>query len=345
MYARNHQGPAANAQPSIMQMITLAILLTAMQANQPDDSRQTADFAITPSPDSIPIDAPRDPWTELSLMLDSALNENQADDRRLRRKLAACERCHSTDLSASNSYLPVLQGQNRRYLARKILNFKNDRSAYHPMQAISQSLTLEDIVFISGFYANQNSPLDQGLVDVQQAGTEATSSIDLQSCTQCHGRNGDGAALIPDISGQNENYLAYRIREIARGESRVHRDDENSVTRCQIKLAHSSDSKLMARILTLALDSSAIIRGEEIYRLNCAACHDTGIEAAPSPDDQGEWQRRLANGFRQLERNALLGKQKMPRRGGNHYLSRNQIRDAIHYMLSRTRLFDTSAPF
>ncbi len=278
-------------------------------------------------------------------MLDGALNEPQADDRRLRRKLSACDRAHPPDLIASNPTRPVVHGQTRRYLARKNLNFKNDRSAYHPMQAISQSLTLEDIVFISGFYADQNSPLDQGLVDVRHTGAKATHSIELQTCAQCHGRNGDGAQLIPDISGQNENYLAYRIREIARGESRVHRDDENSVTRCQIRLTHSSDSKLMARILTLALDSSAIIRGEEIYRLNCATCHDTASEGAPSPTDQGEWQRRLANGFRPLERNALLGKQKMPRRGGNRYLSRNQIRDAIHYMLSRTRLFDTSAPF
>jgi cytochrome c553 len=97
-----------------MKMITLAILLAAMQANQPDNRGQVPDFANTPSPNTVHIDAPRDTWTELSLMLDGALNEPQADDRRLRRKLSACERCHSTDLSASNTYLPELQKRPQR---------------------------------------------------------------------------------------------------------------------------------------------------------------------------------------------------------------------------------------
>jgi cytochrome c553/cytochrome c5 len=329
-----------------MKITTLAIFLAAIGTHDIEHKPPTV---VRDSPTSVSIKQSStgepDTWRALSALLERSLDDTQTSDRRLQRKLATCERCHSNELSASNNYLPVLQGQNRQYLARKILDFKTDRRAYHPLQSISQSLSLDEIVFISGFYARQSSPLDQYMLEPPALVDAEPGTSELKSCGQCHGADGNGADLIPAISGQNENYLAYRIREIANGDSKLHRDGEDLTARCSITLGRSSESRRLARILTLALDSGGVIRGETIYRLNCASCHDTGSDGAPSPDDPAQWRSRLANGFRQMERNALLGKRNMPMLGGNRLLSRNQIRDAIHYMLSRTRLFATSAPF
>ena len=324
-----------------MKLITLTVLLAAM--GNTETSPPEPAYPSGPEP-AIASNHDDDGWQQLSQMLEGSLDPPLLRDRRLQRRIALCERCHSTDLARGNNYLPILQGQNRYYLARKILDYKRDSRAYHPMQAISQSLSLDDIASISDFYSNQSSSLEQGMVAAGGGEAEDSAGNSLQPCRPCHGRTGDGAGLIPDISGQNENYLAYRIREIARGKSRAHSPQKDAVTRCRIDLPHNDSARNMARILSLALDPARVIRGEDIYQLNCATCHASEIDGAPKPDDRAQWQQRLANGFRRLERSALLGKQRMPMKGGNRKLSRNQIRDAIHYMLSRSGLFSITAP-
>lgn len=52
--------------------------------------------------------------------------------------------------------------------------------------------------------------------------------------------------------------------------------------------------------------------GEEVYKVQCAACHGTGAAGAPKFQDAAAWGPRLAHGFEALVEAALKGKGAMP---------------------------------
>ncbi len=79
----------------------------------------------------------------------------------------------------------------------------------------------------------------------------------------------------------------------------------------------------------------AELSGEQIYRNNCAACHDSGAMQAPLTDDAGTWNNRLDQGRETLVRHAIEGIGQMPARGGNPNLSDDEVAKSVDYMLER----------
>jgi len=59
--------------------------------------------------------------------------------------------------------------------------------------------------------------------------------------------------------------------------------------------------------------------GEEVYKAQCVACHDTGAAGAPKLGDTAAWAPRLATGFEALWNSALKGKNAMAAQGGGDH--------------------------
>lgn len=59
--------------------------------------------------------------------------------------------------------------------------------------------------------------------------------------------------------------------------------------------------------------------GEEVYKAQCVACHDTGAAGAPKFGDTAAWAPRLATGFEALWNSALKGKNAMAAQGGGDH--------------------------
>ena len=57
--------------------------------------------------------------------------------------------------------------------------------------------------------------------------------------------------------------------------------------------------------------------GEQLYKLACIACHETGVANAPKLGDKAAWAPRLALGLNGLLKSAIAGKNAMPPRGGS----------------------------
>lgn len=165
-----------------------------------------------------------------------------------------CESCHSKVQINGNSYLPILQGQNQEYLFSKILMFKNNARSFHPYPGFLQALTLNEMMEISLFYANQSSNLKYAVrASAFLIKSDSSNSLNLNLCVECHGVDGNGSAMIPSISGQNENYLGFRIREISGQGSRIHVSHDAPVN-CQIPDVNIRQSKQLARQLSTNLD-------------------------------------------------------------------------------------------
>ena len=75
----------------------------------------------------------------------------------------------------------------------------------------------------------------------------------------------------------------------------------------------------------------ALKSGEEVYTVQCAACHATGVAGAPKFADAGTWGPRLGQGYEALLNSALKGKNAMGAQGGGEFEDL-EIGRAVVYM-------------
>ncbi|MBF5004779.1 c-type cytochrome [Diaphorobacter caeni] len=59
--------------------------------------------------------------------------------------------------------------------------------------------------------------------------------------------------------------------------------------------------------------------GDEVYKVQCAACHATGAAGAPKFEDAAAWAPRLKQGFEALVHSSLAGKGAMAPQGGGDF--------------------------
>jgi cytochrome c5 len=71
--------------------------------------------------------------------------------------------------------------------------------------------------------------------------------------------------------------------------------------------------------------------GADVYKAQCAACHDAGLAGAPKAGDAGAWAARIATGYEALLNSALKGKGAMGAQGGGAYRDA-EIGRAVVYM-------------
>lgn len=76
--------------------------------------------------------------------------------------------------------------------------------------------------------------------------------------------------------------------------------------------------------------------GQSTYEQACALCHAAGVGDAPIPGDASAWAARVDAGREALIANALDGKGLMPPKGGQVYLSDEDVIAAVDYMLELT---------
>lgn len=70
--------------------------------------------------------------------------------------------------------------------------------------------------------------------------------------------------------------------------------------------------------------------GAEVYKAQCAACHDAGMAGAPKFGDKGAWGGRLGQGYEALLTSALKGKGAMGAQGGGAYRDPEIGRAVVH---------------
>lgn len=71
--------------------------------------------------------------------------------------------------------------------------------------------------------------------------------------------------------------------------------------------------------------------GEEVYKVQCSACHATGAMGSPKFGDTAAWAPRIGTGFAALLNSALKGKNNMTAQGGGDFQD-VEVARAIVYM-------------
>ncbi|OGB24928.1 MAG: cytochrome C [Burkholderiales bacterium RIFCSPLOWO2_02_FULL_57_36] len=78
-----------------------------------------------------------------------------------------------------------------------------------------------------------------------------------------------------------------------------------------------------------------LVKGEEVYKASCVACHGAAVMGAPKLGDKAAWGPRIATGTATLHTNALNGIRLMPPKGGNPGLKDEDVKAAVDFMVSK----------
>ncbi|MDM7456036.1 MAG: c-type cytochrome [Tepidimonas sp.] len=74
--------------------------------------------------------------------------------------------------------------------------------------------------------------------------------------------------------------------------------------------------------------------GADVYKAQCAACHEAGLVGAPKIGDKGAWAARIAQGYDTLVNSALKGKGAMGAQGGGAFRD-IEIARAVAYLANQ----------
>ena len=71
--------------------------------------------------------------------------------------------------------------------------------------------------------------------------------------------------------------------------------------------------------------------GEEVFKAQCATCHESGALGAPKLGDAAAWGSRISTGLAALIQSALKGKNAMPPQAGGEF-SDLEVSRAVAYL-------------
>lgn len=120
-----------------------------------------------------------------------------------------CSSCHGATGISINPSWPNLNGQNKAYMTKQLLSFKDRSRKNSFMNHYALSLSDQDIELVSAYY----SKLPRGEI---KASGELPDK--LSTCTACHGELGiSQVENMPHLAGQKREYVLQQLKAFKSG--------------------------------------------------------------------------------------------------------------------------------
>lgn len=170
-------------------------------------------------------------------------------------------------------------------------------------------------------------------------------------CAACHGTGKDGAPRIGDEKAWSPRasqgltaltqHAIQGIRQMpAHGGNPGVTDFE--IERAVTYMVSQSGGHWAEPLNKAALPAART--GEQVVKLQCAKCHQTGEGGAPRIGDMAAWIPRLREGVDAAVLSAIRGHGGMPARGGLADLTDQEMRSAVIYMFHPVTITTASPP-
>lgn len=149
-------------------------------------------------------------------------------------KAAICAACHGANGVAMIPNYPTLAGQHESYLAKQIMEIRDNVRKIPEMTGMVTNFTDQDAADVAAYFAAKPKNLGQADPALVERGKELYRAGDMAkgipACTACHSPNamGNAQAKYPALSGQNPAYTALALKKFRDGE-RV--NDPNNMMR------------------------------------------------------------------------------------------------------------------
>lgn len=175
-----------------------------------------------------------------------------------------------------------------------------------------------------------------------QAAERSGKEVVDKTCAQCHASGANGAPKIGDeaawkkLSSQGLSGLTAVVLKGIRkmpphGANMKLTDTE--IKRAVTYMVNQSGGKWVEP----ASRKEAPVKrtGEQIVKMRCAQCHETGKGGAPKIGDRDAWIPRVKDGLDATVRSAIHGHGAMQARGGMPDLTDAEMKDAVIYMMNK----------
>lgn len=180
------------------------------------------------------------------------INPAYSDVEKGKELSASCAACHGDDGISLNPVWPKLAGQNPKYLASQLHEFKkgpdgNRNNAV--MYGIAVNLSDQDIEDLSEYYSSLKSSVGLTKDEYLELGRNiyrgGNMEIKMQACISCHGPNGQGnyAAAIPMLSGQHSQYTYQQLKNF---QTSMRSNDYNKMMRNIVHRMTDEEMKAVA---------------------------------------------------------------------------------------------------
>lgn len=133
-----------------------------------------------------------------------------------------CAGCHGADGNSAVADFPRLAGQQKVYLLREMLDYKEGRRQNEIMTPLMTGLSEADMEALASFYARQEPA--EGVVNKPQllalgkrVYLEGNTKSGVPSCDGCHEENGEGSKKFPRLAGQHTAYTQAQLAQYASG--------------------------------------------------------------------------------------------------------------------------------
>ena len=156
----------------------------------------------------------------LTLFAASAANAANAEDGTDITELMenACAHCHGDTGDASSRMYPRLAAQNRDYLEKQLLNFRDGTRESDIMNGMAENLTDAEIAALADFFSSQ--PAEKHRVRTSKQALEAVGYYiyhegneytQIPPCADCHGEFATGDENLPRLAGQHRHYVVEQL--------------------------------------------------------------------------------------------------------------------------------------
>ena len=180
------------------------------------------------------------------------INPAYSDVEKGKELSASCAACHGDDGISLNPVWPKLAGQNPKYLASQLHEFKkgpNGNRNNAVMYGIAVNLSNQDIEDLSEYYSSLKSTVGLTKDEYLELGRNiyrgGNMEIKMQACISCHGPNGQGnyAAAIPMLSGQHSQYTYQQLKNF---QTSIRSNDYNKMMRNIVHRMTDEEMKAVA---------------------------------------------------------------------------------------------------
>jgi cytochrome c553 len=169
------------------------------------------------------------------------------------KKAAMCIGCHGiVGYQASFPVVykvPMIAGQNSKYLVSSLLAYKKGDRKHPSMRAIATSLTDTDMADLAAYYATLGASMIKPVADTPAAApsAEVAALLTKGACTSCHGTNFSKPIDpgYPKLAGQHGDFLYQALKSYATaGNPNFGRG--NAIMAGQVKAFKLEELKLLA---------------------------------------------------------------------------------------------------
>lgn len=141
-----------------------------------------------------------------------------------------CFICHGAAGESSSPVFPRLAGQNARYVARQLADYKSGKRKSTTMQPMVEDLSADDFQALGAYFASQPTVMHEVTdPELAQVGRfvyhRGNPWSGVPACATCHGPAGHGTDALPRLAGQHAQYMENQLRQFNNRE----RTNDNAV--------------------------------------------------------------------------------------------------------------------